>query len=89
MNAAIKGAPPAARSIEISPPRMRRASMVSDAWPVCCLIFRDAGAREVELRARRDDRVAEIAGGGSIFIESEITVTALGRPRLGGGAAMA
>ena len=38
----------------------------SDAWPVRCLIFRDAGAHEVELRARRDDRVAAIAGGGGV-----------------------
>ena len=32
---------PAALSTNSSPSRMYRASMASEAWPVCCLIFHD------------------------------------------------
>ncbi|WP_119460093.1 hydantoinase/oxoprolinase family protein [Rhodospirillaceae bacterium SYSU D60014] len=41
-----------------------------------------AGAVDLELRHDREDKVAEGASGFRIFIESRITATAFGRPRL-------
>ena len=45
---------------------------------------REAGAREVRVEAQRHDRIARGKDGSEVFVESEISATALGRPRLGG-----
>ena len=45
---------------------------------------REAGAREVRVEVERNDSIAQGKDGSRVFIESEITATALGRPRLGG-----
>ena len=45
---------------------------------------REAGAVEVRVEIERDDSIAQGKDGTRVFIESEITATALGRPRLGG-----
>ena len=41
-----------------------------------------AGAVDLQLRHHREDKVAEGASGFRVFIESRITATAFGRPRL-------
>ena len=41
-----------------------------------------AGADEPQVRCARRDNVAELAGGETVFLESEIVATAVGRPRL-------
>ena len=46
---------------------------------------RAAGAVEVRIEARRNDRVAKSRDGTEVFIESEVVATALGRPRLAAG----
>jgi N-methylhydantoinase A/oxoprolinase/acetone carboxylase beta subunit len=43
---------------------------------------REAGAAEIRIETARDDRVATVAGTFEVFVESTITVTAFGRPRL-------
>ncbi len=45
---------------------------------------RAAGAATVELELRRAERAAAVAGGKDIFVDREITATAVGRPRLAG-----
>lgn len=44
-----------------------------------------AGAAAVEVKLSRHERAAEVAGGKDIFVDREITATAVGRPRLAGG----
>lgn len=45
----------------------------------------DAGAVEIRCETDRDDRTATVAGSHEVFIESRITASAFGRPRLAGG----
>lgn len=42
----------------------------------------DAGAGEIRLETARDDRVATVAGSYEVFVESTISATAFGRPRI-------
>ena len=41
---------------------------------------REAGAVAVEVTARREDRTVRASDGHELFLESEITATAAGRP---------
>jgi N-methylhydantoinase A/oxoprolinase/acetone carboxylase beta subunit len=41
-----------------------------------------AGAGEIRIETRRDDRIATVAGSHEVFIESRTTATAFGRPRI-------
>ncbi|MBP5858854.1 hydantoinase/oxoprolinase family protein [Marivibrio halodurans] len=43
---------------------------------------REAGADEIRVEVTRADRVASVAGGHEVFVESAINATAYGRPRL-------
>jgi len=43
-----------------------------------------AGAATVEVKLSRRERAAEMAGGKEIFVDREITATAIGRPQLAG-----
>ncbi len=42
----------------------------------------EAGALEVKVETSRDDRIATVAGSFAVFIESRISATAFGRPRI-------
>ncbi len=42
----------------------------------------DAGAGDIKVETSRDDRVATVAGSFEVFVESTITATAFGRPRI-------
>ncbi|MEM7169761.1 MAG: hydantoinase/oxoprolinase family protein [Pseudomonadota bacterium] len=46
-------------------------------------LAKEAGADEIELKVKREKRSAELAGGGVVFVDLEVTATAVGRPRLG------
>jgi N-methylhydantoinase A/oxoprolinase/acetone carboxylase beta subunit len=43
---------------------------------------RRAGAEDPQVQVTRDDTIVTDRGGGSVFIESKISATAIGRPRL-------
>ncbi len=43
----------------------------------------ESGAATAEVAVRRDDRTAALDGGEALFLESEVTATAVGRPRTG------
>lgn len=43
---------------------------------------RRAGAEDPQVQLTRDDKIVTERGGGSVFIESRIVATAVGRPRL-------
>ena len=43
-----------------------------------------AGAGEVRVKTWRDDRIIPMPGGPELFVDCEITATAVGRPRLAG-----
>ena len=45
----------------------------------------EAGALEVKVETSRDDRIATVAGSFAVFIESTISATAFGRPRISKG----
>jgi len=45
---------------------------------------RQAGASVVKVHTEQDDRTAQIGSGDKIYIETEVTATAVGRPRLKG-----
>lgn len=42
----------------------------------------DAGAGDIEIDTSRNDRVATVAGSYEVFVESTVTATAFGRPRI-------
>ena len=42
-----------------------------------------AGAQELRVETHRDDHIANLGGGLTVFVESRITATAYGRPRVG------
>ncbi|WP_225771412.1 hydantoinase/oxoprolinase family protein [Inquilinus sp. Marseille-Q2685] len=46
-------------------------------------LAREAGGREVAVTVTRADRVVSMAGGLEMFVESTVTATAAGRPRMG------
>ena len=43
---------------------------------------RAAGADEIEVRSRRDEKIVQQAGSKDMYIEGEVVATAFGRPRL-------
>ncbi|MGK9167768.1 hydantoinase/oxoprolinase family protein [Inquilinus limosus] len=47
------------------------------------VLAREAGGREVAVTVTRADRVVTMAGGLDLFVESTVTATAAGRPRMG------
>ncbi|MGF6231831.1 N-methylhydantoinase A/oxoprolinase/acetone carboxylase beta subunit [Inquilinus ginsengisoli] len=46
-------------------------------------LAREAGGQEVAVTVTRADRVVSMAGGLDMFVESTVTATAAGRPRMG------
>lgn len=46
-------------------------------------LAREAGGQEVAVTVTRADRVVAMAGGLDLFVESTVTATAAGRPRMG------
>jgi N-methylhydantoinase A/oxoprolinase/acetone carboxylase beta subunit len=46
-------------------------------------LAREAGGQEVAVTVTRADRVVSMAGGLDLFVESTVTATAAGRPRMG------
>lgn len=46
-------------------------------------LAREAGGQEVAVSVTRADRVVSMAGGLDLFVESTVTATAAGRPRMG------
>lgn len=44
----------------------------------------EAGAGDVRIKTWRDDRIIPMPGGAELFVDCEITATAVGRPRLAG-----
>lgn len=46
---------------------------------------RDAGAAELRVDLKREDKTATVAGSYEIFVESTVTATAYGRPRIAAG----